>query len=599
MVSSHRRVSRKTLRLTGQKMMILSALGVAVVVVFVAGQIRADRPANPPHSSTNPACMTEAAANQLAAPCAVDRYDAQDKVASLTSESSMSVFSDSRSAGLKVQPQKQPAATAHGSMPALALADLCAAGLGRTEFRCRAGFRKTNNVTAAVDADRSPGHEIRGQITAADGLGAPGVTVLATSARLYGDGIEPRHVLARYLTESDPAGAYSFTDLPDGEYVLRTPAHGPYAAARIGVRAGVQNADIMLVETDGVIVAGQVRTDAGEPLEGVTVLPIVVGVPSVTTDADGHFEIPVTLKPGSRSLALRFQRPGYAEQSVSLHAEQLQSDTVSLDVAMEAIDYWTAVSGRVVAPDGSPLAGRSVQLRPAAEPRIYRTTTSEEGVFSFPAVEAPAAYRLIVAGAPDHRDIDRRIDVTVDHTYFDIELEPFEFGEISGQLVNLDGAPIPDFNLVLRSTASSTPNALVTSDADGYFLIPEAPAGELVVASQSTPAILVQGVRLEAGSELHVPIVLDWGSHELRGLVVDRHGHPVPASRIILSWTHEADGIRSRTTRRTRTDAYGHFTFSRLGPGPHALSVDAPGFRTAALNHDSSREGYELTVRLN
>jgi hypothetical protein len=120
-----------------------------------------------------------------------------------------------------------------------------------------------------------------------------------------------------------------------------------------------------------------------------------------------------------------------------------------------------------------------------------------------------------------------------------------------------------------------------------------------VDASQSNPSILVQGLHLKSGDKLHLPLVLDWGDHEIRGIVVDGHGNPVPASRIVLQWAHQVDGITTRATRRTTADTQGHFAFNNLGPGPHSLQIDAPGFPTVDIDHDLSRQGYGVTVRLN
>jgi hypothetical protein len=57
--------------------------------------------------------------------------------------------------------------------------------------------------------------------------------------------------------------------------------------------------------------------------------------------------------------------------------------------------------------------------------------------------------------------------------------------------------------------------------------------------------------------------------------------------------------VNTQATRRTATDSQGQFTFSNLGPGPHSLKVDAPGFLGVDIDHDLSRQGYDLTVRLN
>ena len=217
----------------------------------------------------------------------------------------------------------------------------------------------------------------------------------------------------------------------------------------------------------------------------------------------------------------------------------------------------------------------------------------------FPSSKSPADYHLIVFGGADHKDYQQPVHMTVDTAELDVVVESYEFGEVTGQLVNLNGEPVPDFDLVLRNTGSRRPNVLVSTDTHGNFEIPAAPAGELVVASQSTPSILVQGLHLRPGDKLHLPLVLDWGAHEIRGIVVDMNNNPVPASRIILQWSHQAGGITTRATRRTAADTQGHFAFSNLGPGPHSLQINAPGFRAVDIDHDLSRQGYDLTVRLN
>jgi hypothetical protein len=165
--------------------------------------------------------------------------------------------------------------------------------------------------------------------------------------------------------------------------------------------------------------------------------------------------------------------------------------------------------------------------------------------------------------------------------------------------VNQNGFPIPDFELVLKNVESRNPVAVVRTDSLGNFEIPAAPAGELVFSSVSTPSVLMKGLHLEPGQRVDMPMVLDWGGHSIRGQVVDSRGNPVPASRVVLNWSHRDERLDTQTTRRTATDVHGRFAFSNLGPGPHSLKVDAPGFLGVDIDHDLSRQGYGLTVRLN
>jgi hypothetical protein len=443
---------------------------------------------------------------------------------------------------------------------------------------------------------------ISGRVMGSDGFGLNGVTVIASPVPGSDADQSPNSGAAsvRYRTVSDSAGFYSFRRLPDGDYTIRNNEHGPYPATRISAHTGVDYADLVLREKRTFVVEGRVVAATGEPLERVTVLPIVLGVPSVRTDDRGRYRLPITLEPDVSRLTLRFQLPGFRETYATVPAPSVvETDVQAFDAVMQPLEYTTSVIGTVTTTEGVPLVGRIVELRPVTEQRRYDAVTNVDGEFRFPAIEAPLEYRLHVSGAPDHKDYDHRIRITAENSELDLVVEPYEFGSLSGRVVNREGAPIPDFDLVLRNTASERPNALITSDADGNFTVPAAPAGEIVIASQSMPSFLLRGLHLHPEEELSVPLVVDWGAHEIRGLVVDRQGNPVPASRIVLKWYHQFDGLSSVATRRTAADAQGSFQFSQLGPGPHSLHVDAPGYGTAALEYDASRQGYDITVRLN
>jgi hypothetical protein len=481
------------------------------------------------------------------------------------------------------------------------MAELCSAGLDDNEFRCRtASYDEAFTTSESGTTSGSvSGYTISGHVLTTEGAGLSGIRIVASPERLKGKRISESAAL-RFWTVTDSIGAYALSGLPDGEYTVRSSTHGPYQSTRISVRAGVTYADLVVSRNLSRVVEGQVLGSAGETLEGVTVLPVLLGQPSVLTGDDGHFRLPVTLKPTIKSFALRFQRPGYREQTGTVdfrHRGALSGAAVN--VVMHPVESWTSVFGTVRGDSGAPLAGRMVELRPRSAQQTLRTTTDQLGEFTFSIVESPADYGLIVFGGADYKDYQHPVHVTPDMDELEVVAESYEFGAVTGQLVNLNGVPVPNFDLVLRNTASRKPNILVSTDQLGNFDIPAAPAGELVIASQSTPAILVQGLQLRPGEKLYLPLVLDWGEHEIRGVVVDAYGNPVPASRIVLQWSHRAGGITTSATRRTAADTQGHFAFSHLGPGPHSLQIDAPGYSTADINHDLSRQGYDLTVRLN
>jgi len=482
-----------------------------------------------------------------------------------------------------------------GPRPGYTMAELCKGS------SCRTGsYDETFNASeSGATTDSASRYSISGRVLTTAGVGLNGIRIVASPDRLKAKRIPDAGTL-RFWTVTDSVGAYSLDKLPAGEYTIRSGTQGPYRSARISARAGVDYADLVVHRNSVTVAQGRVLSATGEPLEGVTVLPNLLGQPSVLTDYDGRFRLAVTLKPTIDSFTLRFQRPGYREQTGKVEFQHHgASNSTAVNVVMHPVESWTALNGTVYSESGETLAGRKVELRPRTAQRTYSTTTDRHGKYTFPIIEAPADYRLIVFGGADHKDAQQPVHMTVDTTELDVVVESYEFGEVSGQLVNLNGVPVPDFDLVLRNTGSTRPNVLVSTDELGNFEIPAAPAGELVVASQSTPAMLVQGLHLRAGDKLHLPLVLDWGDHEISGTVVDSHGNPVPASRIVLQWSYQVDGITTSSMRRTAADTWGHFAFSNLGPGPHSLRINEPGFPAVDIDHDLSRQGYDVTVRLN
>ena len=607
MHKSQRRVSGKEAPGSGHRLKLVAALILAVSAVgyiafepanlwpgdIVGNLSRSD--CNQNHDSDAagaPACTSVVASTDIQQ---VSDPSATDANTFYPTNSLQSRHADKPRAWLDNQ------ANSYGPRPGYTMAELCLTGLDAKGLHCQTGsYDETFNTSeSGAASDSASGYTISGHVLTTEGVGLNGVTIVASPERLKGQQIPDSETL-RFWTVTDSLGAYSLDGLPDGEYTIRSSTQGPYRSARISARAGVNYADLVVSQDSATAVEGQVLTATGEPLEGVTVLPILLGQPSVLTGDDGRFQLPVTLKSTINSFALRFQRPGYLEQTSAVEYQRLSAvTTAAVNVVMYPVESWTSLSGTIYSDSGDPLAGRAVELKPYSAQRTYSATTDHRGQYTFPFVESPADYRMIIFGGTDHKDYQQTLNLTADTTELDVVVDSYEFGEVTGQLVNLNGVPVPDFDLVLRNTGSRKPNALVSTDRHGNFEIPAAPAGEFVVASQSNPSILVQGLHLRPGNKLHLPLVLDWGEHEIRGIVVDSHGNPVPASRIVLQWSHQVDGITTKATRRTAANTQGHFAFSNLGPGPHSLRIDAPGFHTVDIDHDLSRQGYDLTVRLN
>ncbi len=481
------------------------------------------------------------------------------------------------------------------------MVELCGLELIDSEPHCRTEILnqpgRSSNSASYSNPQSAP--SIAGHVITSDGVGLSDIPVIASPKRLKDTPLAGANKL-RFWTVSDSMGAYTLENLPEGEYTIRSGGTAEYPSVRLEARTGVNYADLVLVANQKALAEGQVLNAWGEPLPGVTVLPILLGQPSVLTDDNGYFALPVTLRPTVRTFALRFQLPGFREQTTRIDLlEREVGNADDLTVVMQPVDSWTSVGGIVQSGIGDPLARRTVELRSTSSRQSHKTKTDRDGRYEFPFVEIPGEYQLIVHGGTSHRDHVELVSIDADAHELNVVAESYDFGDVTGRIVNLNGEPVPDFDLVLRNSDSRQPNAVVSTDAYGNFDVNGVPAGELIVASQSAPSILVQGLELKPGGRLHVPLILDWGEHELRGIVLDTNNNPVPASRVILRWSHEEEGVTTNATRRTASDTQGFFAFNNLGPGPHTLQVEAPGFLPVAIDHDLSRQGYDLTVRLN
>jgi hypothetical protein len=478
------------------------------------------------------------------------------------------------------------------------LAEICATDVG--EIHCRTGKYAaiSNHSDDSRDDSPDPDGTISGRVITTAGHGLPGKTIVASPERIHGRETSALETL-RFWTATDAFGAYSFRGLPEGEYTIRSSNAGKHQSARTSARTGVDYADLIVPQSTGLLASGRIITPIGEPLEGVTVLPILPGQASVLSNDMGKFELPLALKETARNFAIRFQRPGFNEAVVKINDLDVAADLPAMEVVMEPVESWILVSGAVNSDSGSPVADRSIVLRPIDGQQSYKVKTEHDGTFTFLAVEAPSDYRLIVQGDAQHKDFEQIVHVHPRLNQLDVIVESWEFGKMTGQLRNANGVPVPNFDLVVRNEASRQPVALLTTDQTGNFKVPATPAGTLVISSQSTPHLLVQGLKVEPGRSQHVDLTLDWGSHEIRGTVTDSRGLPVPASQIILKWLSITnDGISSSATRRTAADLEGRFSFNSLGPGPHVVRVSAPGFLPVDIEHDLSRQGYEMNIRL-
>jgi hypothetical protein len=229
----------------------------------------------------------------------------------------------------------------------------------------------------------------------------------------------------------------------------------------------------------------------------------------------------------------------------------------------------------------------------------YRADSDANGNFRFEEVEPGKDYRLLIQPGSGYRNKDiNPLVVPNDGLNLEIVLELTEEGELSGWMIDPDGQPVPGFPITLHSTIATGQSVGVTGDQQGFFRIENFPVGGALLRTNSYPVLTVRGVRVSSEPEEPVTLVLDTGSHFIRGRVVNLFGEPVAASNITLNWEFRFNRLLNSSTRNTMADSNGDFLFTGLGPGPHTMQVGAAGFNDMVLTVDTRLDPVDIVVEL-
>jgi len=338
---------------------------------------------------------------------------------------------------------------------------------------------------------------------------------------------------------------------------------------------------------------GTVTNQRGVPLAGVRVFTGSDRARGVQTDVDGGYKLRVILSQ-RKAPTLRYHLEGYALEEISLEDEDPAGER--LDVEMQNLGGRSVVAGRVTSEDGEPIEGIAIQLHSKTLNARYIRMTDKKGRFSIPNVKTDTNYEFFVRPERDYRNYSKpELDTTQDDVYLEIVLERLSSGRLLGSMVDPDGYPITDFDLLLRSSQASQQAVQVSSDEEGYFVLEDAPSGDLTFTGSG---LAIRGVSLSPGMEKEVVLVLDWGDHVIEGWVLDDAGRPLPGAELTLSWSGSSEGLHSGSARRSVSDESGAFRFSNLGPKPHRVTVRANGYRALQETLEVVEQSGAVELRL-
>ena len=466
---------------------------------------------------------------------------------------------------------------------------------------------RTEGATSLLEGERKPltirlggrKSSIRGRVINRDGEAVPGIGVYVLRHRLAATVVEegPEMALPR-RTRSRTDGSFVVQNLEAGEYEIQTQNSDRYSSSKRLVQAGSGPVDLVVLER--IQIQGSVSNTEGELLAGVQIRLLDDGSRMATTDHRGAYRLDWGLTSGGAPRHVRFSRPGYenVERIVAAPAQR-EPGPLGLDIVMRAVDQAAQVSGVVRSDRGKPVAGATVVLGSSELTTNYQTTSENDGSFAIPLVKVGRGYQLRVLPPGGFRDFSRsRIRVPEAGLSLDVPLEPLPTGRISGRMVDASGAPVPGVRIWLLTATATRAAVPITSDERGFFEVEEAPAGPLLFDTRSLPRLTVDGLALSPGDDRDVLLLIDAGDHVMAGHVVDDRGKPKAGAKVVLSWSHASGNVRSTSRRETHTDAAGSFRFTRLGPGEHSISIQAPDYQTRVERRDVGRNTRDLEVQL-
>lgn len=280
---------------------------------------------------------------------------------------------------------------------------------------------------------------------------------------------------------------------------------------------------------------------------------------ATTTATDGAFDF-ADVPPGSYRLRV-LGDAGWQPVGAAFGV------TGPLDLGPLTVGGGLALQGVLRGPDGAPLGGGTIVLRPADDAGgIRRAETAPDGGYRLTGL-APGSYAL-EALWPPYAPARRTLDLSADE-HLDVALEAAARLEvrIAGQ------EPYAGWvEVALGRGAGRAAHRRVLGVADGGFRWDDAPPGEWRVTLRTPDGRVARApdtLLLEAGRRTSVSLVLE-AAAALEGRVRTAAKDPVPGATVTL---RGADG----ETRSAHADAHGAYAFEGLAPGAWTLRAYGPG----------------------
>jgi protocatechuate 3,4-dioxygenase beta subunit len=383
---------------------------------------------------------------------------------------------------------------------------------------------------------------------------------------------EPRLGLVEVV--SDERGEFRIEGLEKRPYSVSASAPGYGRTVKENVVPG-HPFELYLFPGSGVY--GRLLDEKGKPVRAGLVSaesenPIAVWPTAQTSDEDGYFSF-LGLEPGRYRLVARHEDFAPAVKDVELSKDGDSEVEIVLSAGV-------TLTGQLVGEANEPVAGK-VSLRgidggPVSVLLRSRLSVETDSEGSFSLGPLPAGEHTLQAESRGYASKNVDVSVSGRASVEDVGDVALERGlSISGRVIDETGKPIARavvmVNQPARGMLSSTGEGFLVSETDeeGRFVLAGLSPGPQHVHASAPGYGRSDFIAAEPGmSGLTLTLEL---AGEIRGIVVDPDGRPVPAFRAVA---------RSSAPRGTPTrsfeDAEGLFVLESVPEGEYALEIAAP-----------------------
>ncbi len=284
------------------------------------------------------------------------------------------------------------------------------------------------------------------------------------------------------------------------------------------------------------------------------------------SDSQGHYRL-AGLQPDGMHWFFAFA-PDHAPSGAG-YLDAAPGSVVQHDIVLDRSGG--AVDGRVLAPDGNPLAGAQVLVgfdhAHWDGPRPRRTKTDIEGSFTIEGLK-PGPMPLM-ARATGYSAVQQELTVLASGRQ-GVTLRLGPEARITGRVLDLDGEPLAKARVGVEGVPRFVAATTLTDDAGRYVLSGlSAGRARLVARHEETRAEIELLLSSDADSEWSprlqpIPTVA--------GVLLDAFGDPVGKRELSL----REDNEFGRGVEYTFTDDRGNFSFGTRRDVDHLLLVQAP-----------------------